>query len=127
MSDNQETLLAELGQRQDVNFQQVLEAGRMANGQLVWLEKGNQKAGWEHIALKLDQFERRGISPEELPKFLLAALTQGHQIGLQGTRPVYELWWNQELHYVSITVGHNGFIVGANPTPRKLIPSQTNA
>ncbi len=127
MSDNKETLCAELAKRQDVNLEEVLEVGRMANGQLVWLEMGNHRAGWTHIVLKLNHFERRGISPEELPIFLITALTQGYQIRLQGTRPVYELLWNGEWHYVAITVGNNGFIVGANPAPRKHIPTKTNA
>lgn len=30
-------------------------------------------------------------------------------------RPIYEFTYNGELHNVAITVGNNGFVVGANP------------
>ncbi|MBF2049799.1 MAG: hypothetical protein IGS54_20935 [Elainella sp. C42_A2020_010] len=61
---------------------------------------------------------------EQLADFLVTALTQGRDIGNQGqdaSRVVYEVNFNGSTHYVSITVGDNGFIVGANPTPRDLV------
>ena len=37
-------------------------------------------------------------------------------ISPRGTgRPIYEFTYNGEIHKVAITVGNNGFIVGANP------------
>lgn len=35
--------------------------------------------------------------------------------GTDTGRPIYEFTYNGEIHKVAITVGNNGFIVGANP------------
>jgi hypothetical protein len=45
----------------------------------------------------------------------MTAVLTGHQVGVQGTRPVYEFVFGGETHRMSVTVGSNGFIVGANP------------
>lgn len=44
------------------------------------------------------------------------ALENGKIVGYQGRgtgRPIYEFTYNGEIHKVAITVGNNGFIVGA--------------
>ena len=46
------------------------------------------------------------------------ALENGKIVGYQGRgtgRHIYEFTYNGEIHKVAITVGNNGFIVGANP------------
>lgn len=46
------------------------------------------------------------------------ALENGKIVGYQGRgtrRPMYEFTYNGEIYKVAITVGNNGFIVGANP------------
>lgn len=88
-------------------------------------EGQNRGGGLVHIlAAHADDFENREIPKEQLADFLVTALTQGRDIGNQGqdaSRVVYEVNFNGSTHYVSITVGDNGFIVGANPTPRDLV------
>ncbi|WNZ24534.1 hypothetical protein HJG54_17865 [Leptolyngbya sp. NK1-12] len=88
-------------------------------------EGQSRGAGLVHIlAAHADDFENRGIPKEQLADFLVTALTQGRDIGNQGqdaSRVVYEVNFNGSTHYASITVGDNGFIVGANPTPSDLI------
>ncbi|ARM71975.1 hypothetical protein LMxysn_0340 [Listeria monocytogenes] len=90
---------------------------------IVWLEKGNPSAGFEHILIEHgEQFAKQGISKSELPDFLMTALEKGKVVGYQGKgkgRPIYEVIYNGKKHRVAITVGKNGFIVGANPVSIK--------
>ncbi|MBC1514616.1 T7SS effector LXG polymorphic toxin [Listeria immobilis] len=85
---------------------------------IVWLEKGNPSAGFEHILIEHgEQFAKQGISKSELPDFLMTALEKGKIVGYQGKgkgRPIYEVIYNGKKRRVAITVGKNGFIVGAN-------------
>ena len=49
----------------------------------------------------------------------MVALTKGEIIDIQGkNRPIYEVEYNGATQYISITVGTNGYIVGANPTQK---------
>ena len=67
----------------------------------MWLENGTDTAGLNHIITEhADDFLNKKI------------------VGYQGRgtgRPIYEFTYNGEIHKVAITVGNNGFIVGANP------------
>jgi filamentous hemagglutinin len=54
------------------------------------------------------------------------AITSGKILGTQGTtRTIYEVTFAGRLQYISIDIGNNGYIVGANPTSRKLISQLT--
>lgn len=105
----------------------LLEIDQNPNGEIFFLERGNARAGYKHVLSHADDFKRKGISVAKLPKFLLFALKQNEQVGVQGAnkktrgRPVYKgtlLGKNTHVE-VAITVGNNGFIVGANPTTLK--------
>lgn len=51
-------------------------------------------------------------------ELISVSLENGKIVGYQGRgtgRPIYEFTYNGEIHKVAITVGNNGFIVGANP------------
>ncbi|MEN2666676.1 T7SS effector LXG polymorphic toxin [Listeria aquatica] len=102
----------------------VIKIKELSNDKkIVWLEKGNSSAGFEHILIEHgEQFVKQGISKVELPDFLMSALEKGKVIGYQGRgkgRPIYEVIYNGEMRRVAITVGKNGFIVGANPVSIK--------
>jgi hypothetical protein len=59
-------------------------------------------------------YEERG----RVPGFIMDAVTQGKVVGYQGRgtgRPIYELDYNGSTQRGAVTVGSNGFIVGANP------------
>jgi hypothetical protein len=85
-------------------------------GRIVFLEAGNARAGLTHIIERHGaDFARRGISRAQLPKALMTALSEGRVVGQQGTRPIYEFVFHGKTQRVAITVGDNGFIVGANP------------
>ncbi|WP_116210849.1 hypothetical protein [Streptomyces olivoreticuli] len=64
------------------------------------------------------EFIEKGVAAEDIPKHLKNALTDGKTVGQQGAdgeRPIYEAVFNGRTHRGAITVGDNGFIVGANP------------
>ncbi|MBB4929357.1 Flp pilus assembly pilin Flp [Lipingzhangella halophila] len=97
----------------------VSTARRTSDDQVVFLENGNSRAGLQHILGEhSDDFARRGISENEVPDLVTKAASEGRQVGTQGRgngRPIYEVEFNGETHRVAVTVGSNGFIVGANP------------
>lgn len=93
---------------------------------IVFLERGNDEAGFQHILTekRKKNFAERGISEDEIPELLITASTKGKIIGTQGRRGdriVYEVEFNGTTQYVSVSVANNGYIVGANPTPSNLI------
>ncbi len=97
---------------------EVLKIGKDSNGKIIFLENGNGKAGLEHIMNHADDFMKKGISPSEIPDFVFNAVKNGKIVGYQGKgtgRPIYEFEYNGSTHKVAVTVGDNGFIVGANP------------
>jgi hypothetical protein len=82
----------------------------------VFLEQGNARAGLQHIVEQHGaDFARRGISEAQIPDAVMAAATRGRQVGMQGTRPIFEVEFNGQTQRIAVTVGDNGFIVGANP------------
>ncbi|MHA6910396.1 beta strand repeat-containing protein, partial [Ralstonia pseudosolanacearum] len=102
--------------------QNVVATGRTQSGQIVFLETGTTKAGLEHI---IDahgaEFASMGVSPKEIPDVVMRAVTQGTLVGYQGSgtgRPIYEVNVNGQSQRIAVTVGSNGFIVGANPRGR---------
>ena len=66
-----------------------------------------------------DDFLNKGITQEQIPDYVMNALENGKIVGYQGKRYWKNLYmnltYNGEIHKVAITVGNNGFIVGANP------------
>ena len=83
---------------------------------LVFLETGSARAGLTHIVERHGaDFARRGISEAQIPEAVIGAPRGGNVVGMQGGRPIYEFAFNGQTHRIAITVGNNGFIVGANP------------
>jgi len=52
---------------------------------------------------------------EKIHELVMQAVTQGEKVGVQGTRPIYEVQFEGTTQRVAVTVGNNGFVVGANP------------
>ncbi len=86
---------------------------------VAWLEKGNKDAGFMHVLYEhAGDFMNRGVATEDIPRLLKTALSDGKIVGNQGAdagRPIYEVTFNGKVQRVGITVGSNGFVVGANP------------
>ena len=107
--------LAEAGIKH--NPDDIVRIGRNADSKIAFLETGNSKAGLQHIIDQHgDDFARRGISSDQVADVVIKAVTEGKVVGYQGTgRPIYEVLVNDEVQRIAVTVGNNGFIVGANP------------
>lgn len=105
------------------NFEEIVAVTKKTDGKLVWLEIGKEtgkkgSSGLKHIEKHAAEFADVGIKQEELPEFIMTALSEGKVIGTQGsTREVYEVVYKGKTQRVAIEVGSNGYIVGANPNP----------
>jgi hypothetical protein len=121
LSAEDQTLVEQLVQNgTKINPNQVLSIGQGNQGATIWIEQGSSSAGLEHVIEEHGaEFASRGISVSQLPAYLVQAVTKGQIVGYQGAdngRPIYQFVWNGAVQKVAVTVGSNGFIVGANPT-----------
>ena len=105
-----------------INPSDVIGIMKKEDGKIVWLEKGhlgNNPSGLAHILDAHEtNFNDKGIKTSDIPDFVLTAVSKGKIVGYQGKgngRPIYEVEYNGETHLVAVTVGSNGYIVGANP------------
>ena len=105
------------------NPDEILQIAKKLDGRLVFLETGNNRAGWQHIQREhTEDCANRKIHEDQIQDAIMAAVIRGKIIGTQGTsRSVYEVVFNSETQYISVEVASNGYIVGANPTPKRLI------
>lgn len=86
------------------------------NGKLIFLETGNPKAGLIHILRHGNEFAQLNIPQEEIGEFVLTGAATGRIVGTTGRdRPIYQFTYKGKEYRLAITVGSNGFIVGANP------------
>jgi hypothetical protein len=96
----------------------VILIGKDGDGKIVFLESGNAKAGLQHVMDHADQFTDIGVPRDKVGQFVFDATTTGKVVGYQGKgtgRPIYEFLFEGRPYKVAVTVGSNGFIVGANP------------
>ncbi|GJM52881.1 hypothetical protein RCZ16_11980 [Capnocytophaga catalasegens] len=56
------------------------------NGKIIFLEKGNQKGGFEHILKHKKEFLDKGIKEDEISDFIMKVLKEGKIIGYQGKK-----------------------------------------
>ncbi len=101
----------------------ILRIAKKLNGSIVFLEKGNSRSGLQRILEGHEtDFTNRGISENQIPDAVITAVTKGRIVGIQGVgRTVYEVTFDSQIQYISVTVASNGYIVGANPTSDRLI------
>ena len=111
-----EQLIQQLEQRHEkITRENIMRIEQLPSGKIVWLETGNERAGFEHILKHLKEFEKQGLPEHELADYIMDALKNGELVGMQGTREIYEVTYNGITRRVAITVSDNGFIIGANP------------
>ncbi|MDQ4109641.1 MAG: RHS repeat-associated core domain-containing protein [Actinomycetota bacterium] len=97
----------------------VVGLAKNGDGKIVFLENGNSRAGLTHILERHGaDFEKAGIAQDDIADLVVQAASRGTQVGMQRTRPIYELTFQGQTTRVAVTVGDNGFIVGANPVGR---------
>jgi len=86
--------------------------------EIIFLEKGNSRAGLEHIVQAHGkELLGKGITEAEIPQVLQIATTRGKIVGQQGKkkgRPIFETNHDGKEVYLAITIGSNGFVVGMN-------------
>ena len=109
--------LVEAGVR--VTPENVVGARRLADGGIAWLESGSSRAGLQHIIARHgEEFAARGIPEDRIADAVLDAVETGRVVGVQGRppgRPIYEFTFDGQMQRMAVTIGDNGFIVGANP------------
>jgi hypothetical protein len=94
----------------------VVQIGRDSDGKIIFLEQGNKRAGLQHILSHATDFANKGVSQDEIPELVTRAATQGEKVGISGRdRPIYQIMHNGTMLKIAVTIGSNGFIVGANP------------
>jgi len=105
-----------------INPKDVVAITEDSLGKIVWLEKGHlgkNASGLKHILdTHENQFTKQGIAAKEIPQYLMIAVKTGHIVDYQGKgtgRPIYEFIYDGKLRRVAISIGSNGYIVGANP------------
>lgn len=109
-----------------INRKEVVGITKDPSGKIVWIEKGHlgaRASGLAHIIEEHgSQFNGKGISNAEIPQYLMTAVKYGQIVGYQGRgkgRPIYEFVYEGKTHRVAITIGSNGYIVGANPQKKE--------
>jgi hypothetical protein len=107
-----------------VDPEAVVRIGADPNGRIVWIEEGGvnpntgRSSGLHHVMEKHgDQFAQHGVAAADVPELVQRAATEGRYTGyLQGAkpgRPIFEVEFNGQTHHVAVSVGNNGYIVGA--------------
>jgi hypothetical protein len=78
---------------------------RAADGKIIFVEKGNRRAGLQHI-LERDagDFAGQGLSSDEIPDIVIKAVTEGTVVGYQRRCPIYETEIKGNRHRISVTV-----------------------
>ncbi len=111
-----------------INKADVVAITQDASGKIIWLEKGHlgeRPSGLAHIIdAHGDEFAKHGITEAEIPQYIMTAVKYGTIIGYQGRgqgRPIYEFTYEGAARRIAITIGSNGYVVGANP---KSIPKE---
>lgn len=104
----------------------IVRVAKDRTGRIVFLEKGRKSAettrpaGLAHILEEHgDDFARVGVPEAEVPDLVMRAVTEGKVVGTQGRppgRPIHEITHKGKRLHIAVTVGSNGYIVGANPT-----------
>ena len=80
-------------------------------GKLLWLEKGNQNAGLEHIMKHANDFASQGIHKNQIVDFIKTAIRDGKIVGYQCRgqgRPIYEVDYRGKTYRVAVRRGFYG-------------------
>ena len=122
-------LLSQLDARgEKYNKSEVVAITQDSAGNIVWLEKGHlgdRPSGLAHIIdAHGSDFKNQGLTEAEVPQYIMTAVKYGKIVGYQGRgtgRPIYEFKYEGITRRVAITIGSNGYVVGANP---KSVPKE---
>lgn len=94
----------------------VIQVTKIADGRVVFLEKGTSATGLQHILeLHALDFVGKGIALADIPSVVMQAVSKGKAVGTSGSAPLYEILYGGKPKYNSVGVGFNGYIVRSNP------------
>lgn len=95
----------------------IVAIKRAPDGKIVFLERGNNTAGLTHIWQRHQtDFRRKGISLDQLPGLIMAAIVEGKPVGVQGRdRTIYDVDIDGTRYRIAISVSNNGYVISANP------------
>ncbi|CNI86242.1 Possible hemagglutinin (DUF638) [Yersinia frederiksenii] len=98
--------------------QNIVQVVKNADGKIIFLETGSPTSGLQHIIKEHgSQFLLIGVPESQIPNVVMKAILDGKVVGYQGSgsgRPIYETTINGKKYNIAITVGNNGYVVGAN-------------
>ena len=122
-SEISRALIAEVQARGDkISPNEVLGITRDSSGQIIWLEKGHlsgKPSGLAHIMHDHEvHFNTKEIASSDIPSLVLTTVAKGKFVGYQGKgtgRAIYEIIYKGKKYKIAVSVGSNGYIVGANP------------
>ena len=111
-----EELISALPEGTKITPGNVVDIRRLPDGRTVWLEKGTDAAGLQHIYKRHEvDFVNKGISRDDIPNVVMNALERGKVVGINGSANVYRIMYNGVEQNIAVGVGSNGFVVRANP------------
>ncbi|WP_339434793.1 hypothetical protein [Pseudomonas orientalis] len=94
----------------------VVDIRRLPDGHTVWLEKGSDAAGLQHIYKRHEvDFVNKGISRDDISSVVMNALERGQLVGTNGSANVCRIKHNGVEQNIAVGIGSNGFVVRANP------------
>lgn len=116
------------------NLEEVVMTAKDTNENLVWLEKGNENKGLEHIlngsktspGHKEDFQNAFGVSESNIPRFMKNVISNGNIVSEQkvslpkGGQGIERIYYVDGKHYLLTGVGTNGFIVTSYPVEIKI-------
>ncbi|CQI88856.1 putative adhesin/hemolysin precursor [Yersinia rohdei] len=98
--------------------QNIVQVTKNSDGKIIFLETGSPTSGLQHIIKEHgSQFTQIGVPESQIPNVIMKAVADDKIVGYQGAgsgRPIYETTINGRKYNIAITVGSNGYVVGAN-------------
>ena len=109
-----EVLVAYMKGPNSYTAEDVMMVTKMADGKLVWLEKGSESAGFQHILKHSEQLADRGISKDNIIDVMYELLnTTPIGTGSNAKGRYADYLYNNKV--TRICYGDNGFIVSMFP------------
>ena len=108
------------------NKEDVIFVANDSSGQLIWLEKGNEKSGLSHIKNRhaIDFREKHSVSIDKIPQHIKTIIEKGKleysKVTQRNGRECYErLYSKSGKYFLQTGVGSNGYLVSAYPISEK--------
>lgn len=117
-----EHLMSEL-EKSGVKFtkKEVIMVTKTKRNELVWLEKGNNSAGLQHIIKRHegDLLKKFNINRSDIPSFIKEIFSKGTEISSKVKNGGFEKRYRFKNEYFVISgVGKNGYIITVYPDPK---------